>query len=75
MQRIFKRLNPLVAAAVFAAFLAPSAVSAQGEGWVRGYFDFFDNLCYPCTGQLEQNPYCTCMIRQADAFQASSTNP
>lgn len=63
MQRIFKRINPLIAVAVFASFLAPSLTSAQGEPPVRGYWDFFDNLCYPCTGPIEENPYCTCYTR------------
>lgn len=67
MQRIFKRINPLIASAVFASFLAPNVASAQGEGFIRGYWDFFDNLCYPCTGPLESNPYCTCFIKQGDA--------
>jgi hypothetical protein len=73
MLRIIRRLSPAVAAAVVSAFLAPAVVNAQGGEWVRGYYDFFDNLCYPCTGPLETNEFCTCMVRQADGSQSSAT--
>lgn len=69
MHRLFKRINPLAAAVVFSAFLAPSAAAAQGETYVRGYYDFFDNLCYPCTGSMETNQYCTCQARQQDMME------
>jgi hypothetical protein len=72
MHRIFRRLNPVLAAVVIAASLTPAAVNAQGGEWVRGYFDFFDNLCYPCTGQMETNPFCTCTVWRGDAFAASA---
>lgn len=64
MHRLFKQLNPLLSAFVIASFLTPSIVNAQGGGWIRGYYDFFDNLCYACTGPMESNEFCTCSIRQ-----------
>lgn len=70
MHRLFKRINPLAAAVVFSAFLAPSVAAAQGGTTVRGYFDFFDNLCYPCTGSMETNPYCTCQAREQEMAQS-----
>ncbi len=60
-----KRLNPLVAAVAITALMAPSIANAQG-GWVRGYFDFFDHMCYPCTGPMETNPFCTCQAKEPD---------
>jgi hypothetical protein len=64
MQRIFRRINPYVAAAVVASFMAPSLAAAQST--VRGYFDFFDNMCYPCTGPMEPNEFCTCQAKVQD---------
>lgn len=65
-----KRLNPLVAAVAITALMAPSIANAQGT--VRGYFDFFDNMCYPCTGPMETNPFCTCQAKEQDALNMAT---
>jgi hypothetical protein len=64
MHRIFRRINPYVGAVVFGAFLAPSVAAAQNT--VRGYFDFFDNMCYPCTGPMEPSQFCTCQAKEQE---------
>jgi len=70
MTRLFKRINPVVSAMVIASFFAPSLIAAQGGSMVRGYFDFFDNTCYPCSGPLESNEFCTCRVNDDAAMMA-----
>lgn len=65
MFRTLRRINPLVAALVVASFMTPSV--AAGQDTVRGYWDFFDNKCRPCTGEMETNPFCTCQAKAEEA--------
>ena len=69
MSTKMKRFNPLVGVLAIAALMAPTIVNAQGT--VRGYFDFFDNMCYPCTGPMETNEFCTCQAKVQDSMQAA----
>lgn len=71
MLRSLRRINPLVAAVVFAAFMTPSI--AAGQDTVRGYWDFFDNKCRPCTGELESNPFCTCQAKAEETAMMART--